>query len=113
MDMKSMKMSAEQAKEYSTGCCAPADIADAPRFPYGLHIDLCDEAMKSLGMTAMPETGQTLIITARVLVDSCREEARQDGVERNVGMQITDMAIGPDTAKPSAEESLYGKQDAM
>lgn len=106
-----MKMSAEQAKEGMAGCCAPGDPGDAPRYPYGLELTLCDESLTALGMTAMPEADQTLIIQARVRVSSVRSDARQDGVERTVGLQITDMAIGPDTAKPSAAEQLYNTSD--
>lgn len=106
-----MKMSAEQAKEDMAGCCAPGDPGDAPRYFYGLSFDVCDEALKALGVQVMPEANSTLMVTARVRVSSVRAEAQQDGVERSMCLQITDMALGPDTAKPSAEDRLYASAD--
>lgn len=106
MDLKSMKMSAKDAKEYASP--ATADASDAPRYPYGLCLHINDETIKALGVNAMPDAGQTLMITARVKVASVEQRDTQKGQDRSMSLQITDMAIGPDTAKPSVEEKLYG-----
>lgn len=107
MELKSMKMSADQAKEDSYAMPVGGDLGDAPRYFYGLRIDLCDEALKAMSIIKMPAAGDTLMIQARVRVDTVSETAQQDGVERCMCLQITDLGLGPDTMKPSAEERLY------
>mgnify|MGYP001596297992 CR=1 FL=1 len=104
MDMKSMKMSPAESKEYSEPM-----PGGAPVYPYGLCLNLDDDAIDKLGMVGMPEPGQTMMIQARVTVTGCRQEQRQDETHRSMDLQITDMAIGPDTAKPSAEDRLYSE----
>lgn len=99
-----MKMSAGEAKGYASPSVA---MDDAPRYPYGLCINLGDDGIDKLGLVALPEVGSTLMIQARVQVVAVRMNQRQDELDRNLELQITDMAIGPDTSKPSTEERLY------
>ena len=106
MDMKSMKMSPAEVKEYTEPSVA---LGSAPRYPYGLCINLDDDGIEKLGLVALPEVGSTLMIQARVQVVAVRQNQRQDELDRNVELQITDMAIGPDTSKPSVEQQLYNE----
>ncbi len=104
MELKSMKMSASAAKEYA----GPASVsADVPRYPYGLSITLDHSSIEALGMTGMPVVGDTMMIHARVKVTRCEVSERQKEVEKNIGLQITDMALSPDAEKPGAESKLY------
>jgi hypothetical protein len=104
MALANMKMSPEEAKEeYGV-----PDPGDAPQYPYGLTLSLCDESMAQLGMTELPAVGSKVMITAMATVTSTSSDSRQDGdTEKRVGLQITDMELGRDAGK-SAAATLYG-----
>lgn len=102
--MINMKMSAEEASEYS-----PTAMSEAPIYPYGLRIHLDDDALKKLGMPALPAVDQTMMISCRVLVVGVSSNQTQGGDREDcVQLQITDMEIGPDNSGKSAAEKLYG-----
>lgn len=103
--MVNMKMSAEEAaEEYGV---APAQAGDAPEYPYGLTLSLCDESLQKLGLSTLPAVGATMTLHAVVTVTSVSQnETQSGGVDRCVGLQITDMDLtGP--ARDLAA-SLYG-----
>lgn len=102
--MVNMKISPEQAqKDY-----APTSVADAPEYPWGLSINLDEQSIKKLGLPALPQVGQTMMITARVNVNSVSSnDTQQDGVQRSMSLQITDMEIGADKPETNPGESLY------
>ena len=105
MELKSMKMDPSQMRDYAMPVQGSGDL---PLYPYGLCLNLEDEQIKALGLAAMPEAGQTLMIMARVQVSSVSERSTQgQGKDRSLGLQITDLAVGPDTSKPSATDVLY------
>lgn len=103
--MVNMKMSAkEAAEEYGV---SPADAGDAPEYPYGLTLSLCDESLAKLGITAMPSVGSTMTIHAVVAVTSVNQnETQSGGVDKSLGLQITDM----DLSGPARDQAtrLYG-----
>ena len=104
--MVSMKMSAEEAKEYS-GTAPSAD--DAPEYPCGLCIDLNDDALEKLGIVELPAVGTEMTLVAMVVVT--RTGAYQThGAEREacMGLQITDMELKRQPTRDLAK-SLYGK----
>lgn len=108
MSLVNMKMSAEEAKE-ETGLLG-SDIADAPEYPYGLTLTLCDESMQKLGMATLPVVGTKMMITAMVTVTGTRANSTQGGDdEQSTDLQITDMQIGPAGAKSTADV-LYGSE---
>jgi hypothetical protein len=97
--MVNMKLSPAEAKSMLGGCCAPTE-ADAPKYPYGLSISLNDDTLKKLGITELPNVGAKMKLVAVVEVCSTSQYAEQDGVDKNVSLQITDMEL--DTgAKPA------------
>lgn len=104
--LKSMVMTASQAQSY-VGVASSVD--DAPKYPYGLQLCLDGDTLKALGLTKMPPVGETMMIMARVKVTGARENEERDG-EKRIGcdLQITDMTIGEDSDKPTAEDALYG-----
>lgn len=105
--MVNMKMSREEAKEYTLG----AEVDDSPKYPYGLRLDLNDDSLEKLGITALPKVGTEMTITAKVVVTSVSAYDSQGGEpEQNVCLQITDMEIGNSQAERnnSAANALYG-----
>lgn len=109
MEMKSMMNSSEDVKEYGASSTM---MSDAPKYPYGLRLDLDDKSLKKLGIKSLPSVGDKMMIQA--LVEVCcvseRQELDEDSA-MNVGLQITDMAIAdaPKESK-SASETLYGSE---
>lgn len=105
MAMVSMKMSQEEALE-QYGSSA---VSEAPQYPYGTQIRLDDEALERLGLPVLPKVGETMIITARVEVQSTSEH--QDmigGTDKCATLQITDMEVGPDKQESDPAAVLYG-----
>lgn len=105
--MVNMKMSREAAKEYTLG----AEVNDEPQYPYGLRLDLNDDSLEKLGITALPKVGTEMTITAKVKVTSVSAYDSQGGApEQNVCLQITDMEIGNSQVERnnSAANALYG-----
>jgi hypothetical protein len=97
--MVSMKMSAEERKEYTTEAVA----SDAPQYPYGLCITLDDDALEKLGLTEMPNVGTEVMVMAKAVVKRA-DEANH----RSVDLQITDMELAPPAKSGNAADALYG-----
>ena len=107
MELKSMKMTAEQAKEYAIGVATAPD-ADAPRYPYGLCIRIDDDGIDALGLMSLPTVGQTVMIMARATVKLVEQRQMLDGeTERCLEIQITDMALSPESSSKPPEQTLY------
>lgn len=107
MQLVNMKMDPKEAEEES-GLLA-AQVDQAPAYPYGLTISLCDESLQKLGVSAPPAVGSTVMITARATVTNVSAEQLQSGeTEQRLGLQITDMAMGSSSAPKSAAATLYG-----
>lgn len=82
-----------------------------PHYPYGLEISLGDPELTKLGVAELPAPGSTLMMTCKVQVTrtSTHSSADDDGgkAERHVALQITDMELGGQAAKPLADR-MYG-----
>lgn len=110
VELKSMKMTADERKEYAQPTVA---TGDAPEYPWGLRLDLDDDALDKLGLTGIPEVGKVLLLTARVEVVRRSEEERPDELHRSLGLQITDMALEAMPAEgKTTEQRLYGMEKA-
>ena len=59
MQLVSMQLTEAEAKEES-GIAPATSESDLPRYPYGLCLDLDDEALQKLGITDMPAVGSTM-----------------------------------------------------
>ncbi|MDR8093064.1 hypothetical protein KPB05_37035, partial [Burkholderia gladioli] len=82
------------AKAKQEAVIAQADT-DQPAYPYGLSICLDDDALAKLGITSLPDVGTPFTLTARVEVCSTSQYQNQDGADRILSLQITDMELGP------------------
>lgn len=105
MELVSMKMNAEEQAEYA----GPTALADKPEYSYGTQISIDDDKIDALGFHALPQVGETMMIQARVTVIGVSQNQYEGGDnERCVRLQITDMAIGPDTTPSNPSKVLYG-----
>lgn len=110
MQLVNMKMDPKEAEEES-GLLA-AQVDQAPAYPYGLTISLCDESLQKLGITTPPAVGSAVMITARATITSMSADQLQGGqTEQRLGLQITDMAMGSDSAPKSTADTLYGAKE--
>lgn len=93
MALINMKLSKEEAREYTS-----ADVSDAPKYSYGLAIDLDDDAIDKLGVEDL-EVGDVVNVQAKAKVTSKsgRENLLGDS-ENSLCLQITDMEVGPASA---------------
>lgn len=106
MALVSMKMSREEAKEISQ-----PSMMDAPEYPYGLCLDLDDDALEKLGITVLPKVGTEMLINAKVVVKSVSSYDTQGGeAEARVSLQVTDMEIASNQTERNngAATLLYG-----
>lgn len=101
--MISMKLTPAEAKQES-GVTAAPDDSDRPAYPYGLTICLDDDALTKLGITSLPDVGTPFVLTARVEVCSASQYQNQNGTDRNLSLQITDMQLDPEKTQRSSEE---------
>ncbi len=100
-----MKLSPEESQE-QYGVSA---VSNAPEYPYGLTITLDEEAIEKLSLMALPQVGQTMMLMARVKVVSVSQrDTEQDGKDRSVSLQITDMELGADKKETDHSSALYG-----
>lgn len=87
----SMELSPAEAKQEVA--CEP----EAPKYPWGLCIDLNEDSLKKLGIDTLPEVGSTMSIIARADVQSASESQYNGDKEKrmSLSLQITDMAVAP------------------
>ena len=90
-NLTSMKRTKAEKKEGTDMACSPGDQED---FPYGLRIHLEDDEISKLNIP-MPEIGSIMVLIANVKVTSVSERADEDGENRSVGIQITEMDLAP------------------
>lgn len=104
--MISMKLTPAEAK--SETMLGDSDD-DLPQYPYGLTVNLCDDELAKLGITELPAVGTVMQLTALVEVCSISQYENQDGADKSMNLQITDMelAAGNGAAKPIANR-IYG-----
>lgn len=105
MKLHNMKMDPAMADKLAApSCCGP----DAPAYPWGLELSLNDEVLTKLGLTTMPEVGETLVVLAKARVTRCSSnETAEGGKRRDCTLQITDLGV------EDAGEKLEGAADAL
>lgn len=64
-----------------------------PEYPHGLRICLSEESIKLLGLKDLPSVGDKMKMMATVEVVSVGSYKSEDGLQRNVDLQITDMDL--------------------
>lgn len=105
MEMKNMKMSSQEQKQMNESM-----TVYKPEYPWGLCLHLNEEAIDKLGLPALPGVGEAMMLHARVMVNSVSMNESQNGKNRSLELQITDMGLGAEEKKSDAAEALYGKQ---
>lgn len=109
MKLVSMKRS-EADKSEAMGCSPCHD--DMPDYPYGTRLNLDEEQLAKLGITAMPTAGATVLIEAKGMVTGMREEHIDGKLRRGLEIQLTELGI--DTgAGESMTERLYPAKDKV
>jgi hypothetical protein len=102
MALTNMKMSKEESAEQNS-VTAPESKDE---YPYGLSINLDDDALGKLGLTQPMEVGAVLTLTARVEVRRCSSSQEQDGdKESSCTLQITDMELAAAVEKSGAQRA--------
>jgi hypothetical protein len=102
--MVNMKMAAEKAKEYDKETMS----GDKPEYPYGLCLNLEAEQLEKLGITELPAVGAKMMLHANAYVKTVSEYSTQDGTDRRVELQITELDVRPGEGKDPAE-IMYGQ----
>lgn len=112
MNLVSMKLTPAEAKAETDEGTALATPDDQPAYPYGLTICLDDEVLAKLGMTALPDVGAPLTLMARVEVCSKSQYENQKGTDTSLSLQITDMALAPETQTPEQRAAKFYSNSA-
>jgi hypothetical protein len=103
----SMKMTrAERDKKYMEVANMPSK--DAVVYPYGLCIRLDNDAIEKLGLEELPKVGTYLYVTANVEVTSVSQNESETGENKNIELQITDMALTAPSGKKDDEVLFKG-----
>jgi len=101
----SMKMSKADREKTSE----PSSVStDRPVYPWGLALTLDNEALEKLGMPTC-EVGDELMLMAKVKVTNMSANESENGKNRSLGLQITDMALEAGS-ESEASGALYGKE---
>jgi len=75
-----------------------------PDYPYGLTIRLEDSDLKKLGYDELPDVGDECYFYVVCKVTSVRSNATENGGDRSVELQITEMGEEEAPADEAAEE---------
>lgn len=104
--MTNMKLSKSERKERRETL-----VDDGPEFPFGLSIHLDDESLEKLDMKKLPPIGTEMTLTAKVKVTDISAHDSENGKDRSVGFQITDMALHGKArdGEEEAAEVFFGK----
>lgn len=108
MKLVSMKLDPKEQKKES-------DIAyEKPLFPWGLCVELNDDALQKLGIDKLPDVDDTMTLTASVTVTSVSGRATAEGEAKSMSLQITALALDPaaEADDSDASDTLYGKAKA-
>lgn len=104
MKIVSMKVDRDSAEER-----AEATMPEENPFPYGLCLNLDEDAMEKLGLDEPLPVGTKCVIEARAVVTATRDNESLGGKDCGMSIQIVAMGIEPD--KKSAANTLYGDDD--
>jgi hypothetical protein len=87
--LTSMELTAKEAKK------EVSPDANPPKYPWGLCINLDEDALKKLGIDELPDVGSTVSIVAKAEVQSASESQYQGDKEKrmSLSLQITDMGV--------------------
>lgn len=105
MKLTSMKIDRAERDAAMRG---PEALSEGPAYPWGLTLNLDDDAIEKLGIKSLPEAGETMMLVAKVKVTGTNSEDVDGGKKRqSIRLQLTDMALEDGGAKTNAAEKLY------
>lgn len=108
MPNKMVSMKSDPAATKSTP--DPAGMPAEPQFPWGLRINLDNDALLKLGIKKLPAVGGKLMIEAAVTIVTVNEQQVQGGEpRRSLELQITDLCLGDTDDK--GDDKGEGKAD--
>ncbi len=100
-----MEMSKEEVKEYQEG----PSPSEAPKYPWGLCIQLNDDSLKKLGLDKLPSAGTEVALVAKAQVTRVSENQTQSGdSEASLELQITHMTVTSSCADDLLAELYHG-----
>lgn len=106
----SMKLDASEQKKMAEPSLAEGD---RPLYPWGLSIDLNSDTLDKLGITDLPDVGESYMLVAMVDVTNVGSNASEGGTNRNVCLQITDLCLESEAKNvKSVSDALYGGSKA-
>lgn len=99
----------EKKEEYSE---RKSLIADKPKYPHGLKINLDEGMAKKLGLDESTKVGDKIMMLARVEVCSVyRENYEGDVGSVSIGLQITDMDLKKPKEETDVASKMYGSSE--
>lgn len=104
MALVNMKMSKEEAQEYSQ-----PSVDEGPRYPYGLSINLDDDAIEKLGCAELNVGDEVTIVAKATVTNKSGYQTLVGDSESSMGLQLTDMELGGD-GSTKATKALYDKK---
>lgn len=105
----SMKLDPEK-RDKGYGPTAVTETSNRPIYPWGLAINLDEEALDKLGIE-LPKVGSEMTLIARVDVTAVSSNESESGKSRSASLQITEMCLesgGGDAGKAAAK--LYDRK---
>lgn len=107
--MKLVSMKRSEAAKSDAMECSPCH-GDMPDYPYGTRLNLDEEQLAQLGITAMPAAGATVLIEAKGMVTGMREEHIDGKLRRGLEIQITELGLDTGGGKTMGER-MYPQKD--
>src|SRR3990167_2159101 len=96
--LTNMALTAKEAKETSGPIAASGK--NAPRFDWGLNLNLSTKSLEKLKISELPKVGSYVMVEAYCCVKSVRESEQVDGdKDRSVELQVESMMVAPAKAK--------------
>jgi hypothetical protein len=111
MALVDMKLSKKESKE-EVGLVSTK--SDGPRYPYGLSLDLNDESMEKLGLSAKSfSVGESVVIKAKAKVKSLRmNQYEGEDKTESMDLQITHLeVVSSDKFEEAFKEASEKKED--
>ena len=89
LKLRDMKLTPSEKSE-------EAEIAtDTPDYPYGLRLNLNEEALEKLGID-LPDVGDSFFVVAVAKVQSVSEHQSEGSKSQNVDLQIEQLSLDGD-----------------
>jgi hypothetical protein len=107
MKLVSMKLDKSEQKKESEPLAY-----EKPLYPWGLSIELNDDALSKLGIKKLPDVDERMTLTARVCITSVSARANADGEAKSMSLQIEALALSDvvdDDEQKDPADALYKK----